>query len=258
MAVNIEQINAQFLSDLNLLQEDFVKRIEQGLKGGLTLAELDIDFFDKLSALGFEDKFNQYFDGYDEIIKQVHADAVKRGLSGVVGATAIDLDILANNEALFVLDKAKLYTQQFKTSVIRSVIGGETIGEILPTLRNIPLIDPQLTIGIDTGISRFHATTTAKVFEGSPNQKFRLEHPVDAKTRASCRAASLNQKKEGYTKAEIDAGAFTKLALENMTQFEHSPSEIKFVKENGYTFIVRGGYNCRGLFKPKGIATIKL
>ena len=177
MPIDIEQINSQFLNELDLLQEDFIKRIEQALKGDLSAAgiarlDAEIDFFQELRVLGFDDKLEEYLKGYDDGIREVHRDATKRGLSGIVGVTATDLDLLMDNEALFLLDKGRLYTQQFKNSIFRSIIGGETIGEILPTLRGIPLTDAQLTTGVTTGITRFHATATAKVFEESPDQKF--------------------------------------------------------------------------------------
>ncbi len=253
MPVDFQNISDQFIGDLDKLQVEFIKRIEQALKGNLSAAgiaalDAEIDFFQELRLLGFDDKLNTYLDGYDEIVKQIHSDAVKRGLSGVVGVTATELDILASNEALFFLDKGRLYTQQFKNSVFRSIIGGETIGQILPTLRAIPLTDAQLTTGISTGITKFHATVTAKVFEESPDQKFLITGPLDDKTRASCKAVLLNQPKEGFTKAQIDAGAWTKIAKQFMVN--PTDSERKVVELQGYTFIERGGFNCRHTPKP--------
>ena len=258
MPIDFEKISSQFIDDLDKLQEDFIKRIEQALKGDLSAAgiarlDAEIDFFQELRVLGFDDKLEEYLKGYDDVIREIHASATKRGLSGIVGVTATDLEILADNEALFLLDKGRLYTQQFKNSVFRGIIGGETIGEILPSLRGIPLTDAQLTTGVTTGITRFHATATAKVFEESPDQKFVIAGPIDGKTRASCRAVLLNQPKKGFTKAEIDEGAWTRLAKQFMGGFQATPSEIKVVNNQGYTFIERGGFNCRHQPQPKGL-----
>ena len=44
----------------------------------------------------------------------------------------------------------------------------------------------------------------------------------------------INQSKEGYTKAEIDLGAWTKIAKQHCPKFEGT-----------YTFTFRGGFNCR-------------
>ena len=258
MPIDFEKISSQFIDDLDKLQEDFIKRIEQALKGDLSAAgiarlDAEIDFFQELRVLGFDDKLEEYLKGYDDVIREVHRDATKRGLSGIVGVTATDLEILADNEALFLLDKGKLYTQQFKNTIYRSIIGGETIGEILPTLRAIPLTDAQLTTGVTTGITRFNAVATAKVFEESPDQKFVLAGPLDGKTRASGRAVLLNQPKEGFTKAEVDGGSWTRLAKQFMGGFQPTPSEIKFVETNGYTFIERCGFNCRHQPQPKGL-----
>lgn len=232
MPIDFQNISDQFIGDLEKMQEQFIRRIEQLLKGRLddiTLAQLsaEIDFFAELNALGYETKLDEYLKGYDEIIKQVHKDALARGLSGIVGTTAADLDILATNETLFLLDKGRLYTQQFKNAIFRGVIGGETIGEILPALRNIPLTDAQLTTGVSTGITRFQASAVAKVFEESPEQRFVLEGPLDGKTRDTCRNLLEKQPESGHTKAEIDEGAWTSLA------------------KGTYGFIDRGGFNCR-------------
>ena len=258
MPVDINKINTQFLNDLDKLQEDFVKRIEQALKGGMSDIELirlnaEIDFFEELNKSGYSIKLEQYLKNYDQIAIEVHNQAKIRGLTGIVGVTAQELDLLADAEAIFYLDKGRLYTQEFKTAIFRNLIGGEPIGNIIPSLRSIPLTDAQLTIGVTTGISRFHATATAKVFEESPNQRFLLGGPIDLKTRASCRAVLENQPKEGLTIAEIRDGAWTKLALENMNQFEHSPSEKKLVQEQGYTFINRGIWGCRHQPTPEGL-----
>ena len=247
-----------FTQQLDEVQARFIKRI-QGLLpanlGAVDLATLnaEIDFFKELNAAGYSDTLEQFLKEYDDIIIQVHQQATARGLAGIVGVTATDLDLLINNEALFLLDKGRLYTQQFKNSVFRSIIGGETIGEILPTLQAIPLTDAQLTTAVTTSITRFNATATAKVFEESPDQKFVIAGPIDEKTRASCKAVLLNQPKEGFTKDEIDAGAWTRLAKEFMGSFKPTSSEIKVVETQGYTFIERGTFNCRHQPNPKGL-----
>ena len=158
MPVDFEQITAQFADDLDKMQEQLIKRIEQSFRGELSaidLARLDaqIDFFEELNALGYESKVTQFIGNYDEVVRQIHAEAIKRGVVGIVGDAALDLELLALNEEIFLLDKGRLYTQQFKNAIYRSIIGGETLGELLPTLRGIPLTDEQLIIRISTGTS---------------------------------------------------------------------------------------------------------
>ena len=258
MPIDFDEINSQFINDLDKMQEDFIKRLEQALKGELSdaaLAQLDaeIDFFEELNKQGYELRVAKYIKNYDLIVVEIHKQAVLRGLSGVVGVTALDLEILIANEEIFLLEKGRLYAQQLKNAVFRNLIAGQPLGEILPTLSNIHLTDAQLTIEIDTATSNFEAVATAKIFEESPNQRFVLAGPSDFKTRASCAAVLRHQPKEGFTKAEIDAGAWSKLALEFISEKEHSPSEVKTVQEQGYTFVKRGTFNCRHQPHPKGI-----
>lgn len=222
-----------FLADLDKLQASFIKRIEQMLAAGLSNADLatlqaEIDFFAELEALGFNNKVRQYFNNYSQIVLDVNAMATTAGVAGIVGTTAIDLQILAENEALFVLDKGRLYTQQFKTALFSSIIGGQPVGEILPTLGNIALTDTQLNTAINTGISRFQATAVGKVFEDEPETRFVLEGPLDNKTRDTCRRVLERQEPEGKTREEIDEGAWKALA-----------------EDDSYTFVNRGGFACR-------------
>lgn len=258
---------APFLSEIEKMEQELIKRVELFRKTDLKrigssyyLSEVDLivldaelDFFDELISLGYESKIQEYIQNYDTVVYNIHQEAIKRGVAGIVGTSIEDLEILAKNDEIFMLDKGRLYTQQFKNAIFRSIIGGKTIGELLLTLGDILLNYVDKTIAISTGISRFYATSTAKVFEESPKQKFRLEGALDVKTRASCRAVFINQPKDGLNKAEIDAGAWTKLALKFMNQYEHSSREVKTIQERGYTFIERGGYNCRHQPKPKGI-----
>ena len=265
MMIDYNQITSQFTDDLDKMQEQFVKRMEGAFRGDLSAVDLarlnaEIDFFEELNALGYNSKVTEMIGNYDEIVRLVHSEATRRGLTGIVGVAAQDLEILALNEEIFLLDKGRLYTQQFKNAIFRSIIGGETMGELLPTLRNIPLTDSQLTIGVSTGITRFQRTAVGRVYDEAPNQRFKLsDDPLDSKTRASCAAVIRHQPKEGWTRAEINAGQVTKIALEFLSETEYSPSERVFLQTNGYKWIEAGGWNCRhdwvptGEFKGKGI-----
>jgi hypothetical protein len=74
----------------------------------------------------------------------------------------------------------------------------------------------------------------ANLFQDSPDVRFKLAGPVDNRTRCQCKAVMMFQPKDGLTKKEIDEDAWTKLALEHC---------LKFI--NKYTFVNRGGFNCR-------------
>ena len=238
---DFQSITDPFIDELKTMEAQLIKRIEQALAGNLSNIDLatlnaELDLFAELNALGYETKLAEYFGNYDKIVKDIHNEAVKRGLSGLAGTSARDLEILALNEEIFALDKGRLHTQRLKTSVMRGIIGGQTIGEILPTLQAIPLTDAQLTTEISTGISNFYATVTADVFAEDPNQKFTLGGPLDDKTRDTCRKVLEGQfeaSKDGFTRAEIDAGAWAGLAGDT------------------YTFIERGTFNCRHFPVPK-------
>jgi hypothetical protein len=74
----------------------------------------------------------------------------------------------------------------------------------------------------------------ANLFQDSPDVRFKLAGPVDNRTRCQCKAVMMYQPKNGLTKKEIDEDAWTRLALERCPKFEGK-----------YTFVNRGGFNCR-------------
>lgn len=256
MPLNQEEILAPFIADLQRMEEELVKKIEIALKGGLTdisIAQLEaeINIFEELNALGYGNRIGEHLKNYDNIVLQIHQKAVDKGLTGLVGTSAVDLEVLIRNEEIFMLDKGRLYTSQFRGALFNSMINGQTIGETLTTLRGIPLTDAQLTVGLSTGMSRFYRTTTAEVYKDTPEQRFLLTpQPLDVKTRASCSAVIKHQPKGGWTKKEIDSGAATKTALEFLSEVEYSPSEREFVLTHGYNWLEAGGFNCRHEWEP--------
>jgi hypothetical protein len=210
----------------------------------IQLAQLnaELNIFEEMNALGYDSRITEFLNNYDDIVLQVHQQATQRGLAGIVGVTASDLEILATNNEIFMLDKGRLYASQFKSALLNSLINGQSIDETLSTLRGTPFTDAQLRTGVTQGITRFESSAIAKVFDESPEQKFRLEGPIDAVIRASCHAVMVNQPKDGWTKKEIDGGSATKLALENMQQFEHSPSEVKTVMGGDIMRLIKNIY----------------
>ena len=233
MPLDYDKITSTLVDDLDRIEKGLITRIEAYLKTGIKdipLAQLDaeLDIFQVLNDLGYEGKVRQFFSNYDEIVKQLHNDAIKRGLNGIVGVTAQDLEIIANNNEIFALDKGRLYGSQFKSTLLEGVISGQPFNETIKLLQGTKLADTQLRVGLNQGITRFESIGIGKIYEEDPEQRFGLFGPLDSVTRDECANALSIQPAEGWTRAEIDAGA----------------------AGAGYTWVDRGGYNCRHQWVP--------
>ena len=257
-----QKIIEQFLADLDKIESDLIKRIEIALKRGyFTDVELsqilsELDFYQELNNLGYSTKLEKYFENFDQILLDINKQAQARGLAGITGVAARDLDTLINVKASELLGKANQYALQLRSKLAENIIAGTPVKQIVESLKQIPLKDYQLTVAVNSGIAEFERTATAKAFEESPEQRFLLYGPLDDRTRASCQAVLEYQDKKGYTKKEIDEGAATKLVKEHAEEFAVNkkgdiiPSALEQALENEYSFHGCGGFNCRHRWRP--------
>ena len=255
--MNEDKIIEILLKDLEKIEADLIKRIEAALKAGyftdVELSQLvaELDLYQELNNLGYASKLEKYFDNFDEIFLAINEQAKQRGLAGITGVAARDLDTLIQVKANELLGKAEYYAKQLRSRLVENLVAGTPVNQLVESLKEIPLRDYQLTVALNTGISQFQSVATAKVYEDSPEQRFYLFGPDDEKVRASCRAVLENQPKEGWTKKEIDDGAAQKLVNLYAIDYAENPSSLKAALENNYSFVNRGGYGpCRHRFRP--------
>jgi len=225
-------------SELTALEIAFRKRISMFLRGGMSNAEVavlvgEIDFFQELQTAGLTNVIDTLEKEYGSIVQGIVKQAEERGLR-LGGLTLRELDTILELDAENILNSAKTYSNQFQSSLIKGFLSGLTTNELVTSLDEIPLRTNQLIAAVNTAKDEFQAASMAKLFEDDPTVKFILAGPVDNRTRCQCKAVMLNQPKQGLTKKEIDGGAWTKIAKANCPKFDGE-----------YTFIKRGGFNCR-------------
>lgn len=223
-------------AELDKLQADFFYRIKlyaNNMKGELGILVSELDFFKELQEAGLADVIGKVESEYGNIIQSIVSDAEKLRV-GVSGTTLRELEVLMNLDADSILNSAKNYSNQFQSNFIRGIISGQTTDQIVSNLSEIPLKTNQLIAAVNTAKDTFQASSMASLFSDSPDVRFKLQGPVDNRTRCQCKAVMLFQPKTGLTKKEIDEGAWTELALANCPKFEGK-----------YTFVNRGQFNCR-------------
>lgn len=251
-----QKLISNFLSDIEGIESSLIKRIETALKRGfftdVELAQLisELDFFQELNNLGYSSKLEEYFDNFDQILLDINKQAQSRGLAGITGVAARDLDALIQVKADELLGKAEYYSKQLRSKLVENIISGTPVKDIVEQLKQVPLKDYQLTAAVNSGIAEFERTATAKVYEESPEQRFKLTGPNDVRTRASCKVVLKYQPEEGWTKEEIDSGKAAEIIKKHAEEFAKNPSSLQQALETPYTFQSCGGFNCRHRFRP--------
>ena len=141
-----------------------------------------------------------------------------------------DADILLNN--------TKNFSNELKKKILNGFNNNLSSSQIMALLKDTKLTEGQIVATLNTAQSQFRAASMATMFQDAPDVRFRLAHVMDNRNRCQCKAVYLNQDKNGYTKDEIDKGAWTKLAKQFCPKFDGE-----------YSFINRGGWNCRGFIQ---------
>ena len=228
-------------SELQQLEDRFLSRVK--IFNQLSQTEkinlaIETDFFAELERLGLTRVLQKLQSEYAGIVGEI----TKLKPGGIEPIQYVELQTLMDLDTESLLNTARSYSSQFKSSLLKGLVSGESTSDIVSRLGDIGLKTNQTIAAVTTAKDEFNAASMAKVFEDSPDTRFKLAGPLDDRTRCQCKAVMLDQPKNGFTKAEIDEGAWTKIALSLCPKFDGK-----------YTFINRGGYNCRHFIQIAGL-----
>ena len=255
--VSDEQAVEILLKDLQKIEDELLRRIKIALESGRLsskdLAELSgqLDFFTELQKLGYTSKLEAHFGKYEEIIKQIQKQAAEQGVSGLVGTNVRDLDNIVNLQAKELLGKARTYADTLKTNLLSHIVAGTPIKGIIESMKETKLADYQLRVSLTTGLRQFRILSTSELYKDEPDKRFKLYGARDEKNRPACAGVLEYQPEEGFTRKEIDDGAWTKLAVKGIKEFglnkdgELPPHLQKLAETIEYNFLTCGGFNCR-------------
>ena len=205
----------QFEKDVKALLEELTSKIRQGGFSDVELAQLasEIDFFEELRNLGFEDLIDEYFDNYDIEIAKILEQAERRGIRNLTNIDIRSLEIVRELDKEYLLGKASAWSKEWQSEFMKSIIRGETIPQTIKNLQEIPLTDAQLGTVLNTAYSDISRTATVEVYKDTPEQRFRYEGGVIPTSSEQCRWLMENQRAEGYTMAEIQVGIETPFGI---------------------------------------------
>jgi hypothetical protein len=207
-----------YQKDMEKIQKKLLSKIEKVLAGlevlddaGLAQAFQQIDFVDDLNRLGFPALLEKVKGSYDKkVIKSFDVlTAAQRNKQRVTAVQAIE--VLALLDLSTISSGVTRYANELKTAMFRGLLTGASSKSIMEGLTETygvgrALSSKQQVALLNDSFARFARTTTAKLFEDVPEQKFEYVGPNDTQTRPTCEATLLMQG-EGMTMAEIEAKA---------------------------------------------------
>ena len=207
-----------YKKDMEKIQTQLLKKIEKVLGGltvlddaGLATAFKQINFVDELNALGFPALLAKVKGSYDKnAIKSF--DLLKATQRTRQVATAVQaVEILSILDLTTISAGVTRYANELKTAMFRGLLTGQGAASIMEGLTTTygvgkALSSKQQVALLNDSFARFARTTTAKLFEDVPGQKFEYVGPNDEVTRDVC-VATLEMQGEGMTMAEIEAEA---------------------------------------------------
>ena len=207
-----------YQKDMEKIQKKLLNKIEKVLAGlvvlddaGLAQAFKEIDFVDDLTKLGFPALLEKVKGSYDkQVVKSFDLlTATQRTKQTVTAVTAIE--ILSILDLSTISSGVTRYANELKTSMFRGLLTGASSKSIMDGLTETygvgkALSSKQQVALLNDSFARFARTTTAKLFEDVPEQKFEYVGPNDEVTRDVCQA-TLEMQGEGMTIAEIEAEA---------------------------------------------------
>ena len=207
-----------YKKDMEKIQTQLLKKIEKVLGGltvlddaGLATAFKQINFVDELNALGFPALLAKVKGSYDKNAIKTFALLKGKQRTRQVATAVQAIEILSILDLTTISAGVTRYANELKTAMFRGLLTGQSSASIMQGLTETygvgrALSSKQQVALLQDSFARFSRTTTAKLFEDVPEQKFEYVGPNDTQTRPTCEATLLMQG-EGMTIAEIEAKA---------------------------------------------------
>lgn len=176
----------------------------------------ELNFFQELLDRGYADSVNGLMDAYDGQLESIAAEARKRGIRTIKGATVEQLEFLQQLDTQTLLGRASQFSDELTKGLFQGIVAGESTSDIVRRLaESINLQTHQLNVAVHDGIRQFDNTARMKVFEDE-DVLWVYVGPNDDRTRDICQQA-------------LGAGEVTEANRNNLAAGGSS----------------RGGFNCR-------------
>ncbi len=223
-----------YQKDIEKIQKKLLNKIEKVLGGLVVLddkqlatAFKQIDFVDELNKLGFPALLEKVRTTYNkQAVKNFDVlTATQRTKQTVTAVQAIE--VLAILDLTTISAGVTRYANELKTAMFRGLLTGQSSKSIMEGITSTygvgkGLSSKQQVMLLQDSFARFSRTTTAKLFQDVPEQKYEYVGPDDEVTRDECVT--------GLVAGELTA--------------DEIPTETDTTMEGG------GGFNCRHEWIP--------
>ena len=223
-----------YQKDIEKIQKKLLNKIEKVLGGLVVLddkqlatAFKQIDFVDELNKLGFPALLEKVRTTYNkQAVKNFDVlTATQRTKQTVTAVQAIE--VLAILDLTTISAGVTRYANELKTAMFRGLLTGQSSKSIMEGITSTygvgkGLSSKQQVMLLQDSFARFSRTTTAKLFQDVPEQKYEYVGPDDEVTRDECVT--------GLVAGELTA--------------DEIPTETDTTIEGG------GGFNCRHEWIP--------
>ena len=211
----IGKLETALFADLNKI----AKRLDVLSDTELITMIRELNFFQELLDRGYTDAVNGLMEAYEGQLVGINAEARKRGIRAIKGATVSQLELLQELDTRALLGSANAFANTLTEGLFSGIIAGESPSSIVARLsETINLQTHQLNVAFHDGFRKFDVIARHKVFEGV-DVRCTYVGPLDSVTRDICADTISNEPSTGYTEAEV--------------------------YETNTPFGDRGGFNCR-------------
>jgi len=215
----------------------FIADFTAGISG-MSLLEMErfittLNILEELNAQGFSTEYETFRNKYDDELFSFIQQAKDRG----IGFSIVNLALIEQIKELDtgrILRRAADFGDELKSLLLKQMadpnITSKQISQtLLPKIQEqVPFMPNWFESALNTTYFQYNEAAKVELFSDQPDLRWKLDHVFDERTRPVCRHAIEEMKKypEGLTVKEINKGKLGE----------------------GYTFVNRGGVNCRGDF----------
>ena len=217
----IQALERSFEKDLAKLTTRMAKMTDTELISSVS----QLNFFQELVDKGYGGALNTFDSEYEKMLATAIAEAKKRGIPPLAGASVEGLEVLRDIDYKRLLGRAEMYADELQMKLFRGVYAGMPPNAIATSLTSTSLASHQLNVIAYDGLKTFDDMARYKTFQGQ-DVRWIYMGPNDSVTRPECQSTLGNSKNiTGYTESEA------------------SSSDTPFG--------IRGGFNCRHSWRLK-------
>ena len=223
-------VNA-FMKDIKKAEKSLISDIEKLAFSFSTMSDTQLisataqlNFFQELIDKGYGKSVDTFMDEYDSVLAQAVAEARKRGIDPLLGASVDALQTLKDLDTERLLGRASSYSNQLKSDLFRGIYTGQRVSSIIDRLKETELATHQMNVVAYDGIKIFDDSARYAVHKGS-GVRWTYTGPQDDRTRDECENTKTFEPSKGYTESEVN--------------------------QSSTPFGLRGGFNCRHSWNVK-------